>query len=822
MFKSILHTIQNVYSEKYEVALFTMGFELEGYTQDYQDLEYFCNNFFKSAKTLGGHNGKAKGDGSLDNYQDEDETDFEWESPVFYVTPQNIGLIIQFLKKVIKSRKIRIDETCGFHIHIKFPNAKAEELGPQMMWVIMNLVADTSATGTQAFKNILRFKDIQLYQDTYASVNDFFALRNSLINYELFTGESKSVDADILRRILKAFYKREKYRILKIHEQGTLEWRGSRGFLNNGRALQDITDFMTKALYPFVSWISNAIAKTSLQVGGVTFRRDAIYKILSQMKSPVDVETNNDDSMFHFKMTRELKREIMRKFVWLRPNNATYRGAYIDISDDGKPIFVCGLWEGGTWKDGIFAGHFLNGEIDGGIFIDVNSWPTDLGISGSAYHAIDSPHSSGVIGAEYGGNPQSVIVNQITAKRNVHFNDVKFADDARVSYIEVNAEFRRSIVNNAECDGVEFYKGTIIKNSKMSHSRINECEAIDSTLKDVNIEESSKVFNCNMEDCRCTESIIKGGTIELSMIENSTCENVKSTDCYIKNSEWINGECIKSKFVDGRWMSGTFNGDKFINSVWHDGTWLDGSWLGNSYWCGGKRIVDGKELLTSPDNMEPLELEGNILLEDIKNNPETALRLRILNITISDDGLSSDQSTVRRCEICNGTGKVKNKFFNKYTTCHICFGIGQTVRSASTARISTCPRCSGEDENCPYCTGTNIIWAAICPLCRAGEYVGFRDVKNKYHFNEPGDITTFAFRCPRCGGDGTVPLLSITTDDEYFADKERFRALIASVGEYGNIKNSRTYVTLASETLFKQSPEFLMFKKILRHIKQND
>ena len=164
---------------------------------------------------------EVEGDGSLGM------GGFEFPTPPMTLTPINIKKCIEFLYNLPNNRfGIYTDESCGFHTHISFPKMSKED----MVWIICHIALDPK-------------------------------LQDELISFKTSTGDEfdffgKWATTDFLQDIesaikthdwaeLSKWLSNEKYRVIRIHPQGTIEWRGPRNFLNKHN-LNTIKEFFVK------------------------------------------------------------------------------------------------------------------------------------------------------------------------------------------------------------------------------------------------------------------------------------------------------------------------------------------------------------------------------------------------------------------------------------------------------------------------------------------------------------------------------------------------------------------------------------------------
>ena len=203
---------------------------------DEDKLYYDLTNYFK---TYFGEDIEVKEDGSLDELRGS----FEFPTPPMNITPLNIKKCIDFLSS-LKTGKFNIytDNSCGFHTHISFPNMSNED----MVWIICNIALDSNIIDD--LSHFTSFGQNFDFFGKWAETNFLSEINNAIKNEQW----------NDLNKLLT----NEKYRIIRIHPQGTLEWRGPRNFLNEGN-LDIIKDFFIKLLN-IVTKISNIMDKKEI------------------------------------------------------------------------------------------------------------------------------------------------------------------------------------------------------------------------------------------------------------------------------------------------------------------------------------------------------------------------------------------------------------------------------------------------------------------------------------------------------------------------------------------------------------------------------
>lgn len=165
---------------------------------------------------------------------------FEWPSPTMKFTPSAIAQCIHLLTH-LQDESIETDEKCGFHVHISSPSMTLEEA----KWIVMNI-----AMSDEYITLLTIFDDVDYYGEffgSYAKKDFLYKLRESFENN----------DFDNLKLLLD----NEKYRVLRIHPQGTLEWRGPREFI--GENTKAIKDFFVR-LYSVISMFIEIMEKQTI------------------------------------------------------------------------------------------------------------------------------------------------------------------------------------------------------------------------------------------------------------------------------------------------------------------------------------------------------------------------------------------------------------------------------------------------------------------------------------------------------------------------------------------------------------------------------
>lgn len=215
-------------SKKHLLNDFSFGFELEGTYDHYNTSRATLETQFN--KLLNGE-GSMHSDGSL--RAESGYSTFEYSSPVIQFTPRNINMVIKFLDS-LPSLHVKINKTCGFHTHISFNGITKSDA----VWAMASMAIDGS------YANFLKLGRTNLYRAPYAKPT-FLHRANELAK------------DNRLRDLVDVIVDNEKYRSIRIHPQGTLEWRGPRTFLNTIKHSKNVAYF--KKLTQFIMRINDSL-----------------------------------------------------------------------------------------------------------------------------------------------------------------------------------------------------------------------------------------------------------------------------------------------------------------------------------------------------------------------------------------------------------------------------------------------------------------------------------------------------------------------------------------------------------------------------------
>lgn len=219
--------------EKKLTTDFTMGFELEGVWKDgeadFSEIESFFTDIF-------GYGGDLHHDGSLDADSEYEQT-FEYASPVMPVNVSTFKKIINFYNDHY-DREFYVNESCGFHHHISFPGITAEDV----VWIMSKLSLDSNMRNKLQF-----FKDYN-FKSGWSETEYLTNLRDAVENLDY--------------RNIVMYCDTDKYSLINVHRNKTLEWRGPRRFMEDCNP-QIVKEFYIR-VWDFVKWIVDVLDETEI------------------------------------------------------------------------------------------------------------------------------------------------------------------------------------------------------------------------------------------------------------------------------------------------------------------------------------------------------------------------------------------------------------------------------------------------------------------------------------------------------------------------------------------------------------------------------
>lgn len=290
---------------------FTIGFELEGictwrpdtseeifYLPDYGDYSKFnkpeggaklLKKYLDDLFNITGSSGESKieSDSSLNTKGFDVESgfshawNFEYATNKIPFNPQNIEKIYKSLIQ-LNNEGIYTNDSCGFHIHMSFP-----EIDKKMVaWILCCIAIDEDL-----------LQDLLKLDSDYGTIFLFSSKKNpygeetggyAKYHYLLDIGSAiKENDYEKVDELLN----NEKYNVFHIHsENGTIEWRGPRGFLNHDDD-KVIKSFILK-WFKLISKIAKMTQSITYTANGTTIDKKELLSHLSlryfNLDSPVE------------------------------------------------------------------------------------------------------------------------------------------------------------------------------------------------------------------------------------------------------------------------------------------------------------------------------------------------------------------------------------------------------------------------------------------------------------------------------------------------------------------------------------------------------
>jgi hypothetical protein len=338
------------------IGEFEFGFELEGFVkydkkQRHWDIYTARRVVYDYMKSYWENISGPYYDGSLNCFGKKD-VPFEWPSPVMKLTPANISKVVDMLAG-LKDIGVYTNNTCGLHIHYSFPFLTNEKAA----WILCHLAMDKRQQERIIFMNKKgwwRFGHYTFYNKKYAG--KFFL--------EKLEEHIRNRDYAGIRYVLST----SKFRMLRIHPQGTLEWRGPRSFLNHARR-DEIHEFFMIA-WEFAYWMK--VALSTNHIDGI-HQTEFMHKLQQYADMSWFPQDKNSEFVerWHRSMKIEHIKYVYRIAPWLK--KAKFAGAKISWYKNNSGAMEI-VWENGKWLSGDFCGTlWKNGWWAGGTWKG-NKW----------------------------------------------------------------------------------------------------------------------------------------------------------------------------------------------------------------------------------------------------------------------------------------------------------------------------------------------------------------------------------------------------------------------------------------------------------------
>lgn len=261
---------------------------------DFNQVEDILYDTFKKYISNGNY-AKMTGDGSLEPNNPNDYI-FEYNTPAMPFKPSVINDVIHMFAE-LENTGFYINDTCGLHIHLSYPNIKKEDL----IWVLCCLALDENYLNMISYLEHSGIKLFKEGEDEYGSIDTMKYISKYL----------KEENWEELSYMLET----DKRTVFRIHPQGTLEWRGPRNFLNKEGDFIDYKNVydLFKNLYKLTQFISNSLNKKVININGKDYDKNYIMKmILTQPRGISMMKSNSKVEKESWNKNYELFKELMR------------------------------------------------------------------------------------------------------------------------------------------------------------------------------------------------------------------------------------------------------------------------------------------------------------------------------------------------------------------------------------------------------------------------------------------------------------------------------------------------------------------------------
>ena len=288
---------------------FSFGFELEGLLdKKFKKSRTELRKDLDSILNLG--KGNMHNDGSLT--VNKTHYTFEYSSPIIPFTPKNLMNFVKLLDS-LPSLGVHTDKSCAFHIHFSHKNLTHTDA----VWFLAYLAHN------HQYLDIL-----------HSNINDYCFYNKCYADYKFLDDAYAAFNFVNNDDFLKIICDNEKYRNIRIHPQGTIDWRGPRTFLNINSHNKNIK--FVKDLYKFISLMNDSRNCDILQDFA---KKYPLYREDVEIYTEKEMKNNNFDFSSYNTDTFQVLRQKMEKNP-LYINNITadsfkkYKKYLLDISND--------------------------------------------------------------------------------------------------------------------------------------------------------------------------------------------------------------------------------------------------------------------------------------------------------------------------------------------------------------------------------------------------------------------------------------------------------------------------------------------------------
>ena len=301
---------------------FTWGFELEGICTSPKGLGFSLPGYHSNATPGGGaltltneldeligSKGRIGSDTSV-KADDRGGWPFEYASGIISTfNPENYENVLKILRDDLPRLNIYINDTCGFHTHISYEKIDRKTAAWIMCCISIDeklkdelsyLRVDDSEVAFFSYYSDNRFYELYkkaLQLKKYNVVNEIFNAKHVdddtffeellkdketldkiiviSINKRIIDGDySKNEKLNTIKSVVNQIATEEKYRNVRIHPKGTLEWRGPRNFLQDEKLIRGYAN----KLYKIIIQIGKIASSQTWKGDGITIDRSDIDK----------------------------------------------------------------------------------------------------------------------------------------------------------------------------------------------------------------------------------------------------------------------------------------------------------------------------------------------------------------------------------------------------------------------------------------------------------------------------------------------------------------------------------------------------------------
>ena len=252
---------------------FSIGFELEGICTTKKSDDHSLPGYHDTRPAKGtakelkdkldeliGAEGTIGSDSSV-HPDDRGGWSFEYASGIISFNPTEFSRLLKILRDELPKLNIYTNKSCGFHCHLSYDAIDKEDA----IWTICCISIDEKLK-----KELTELNSdgttIEFYSEQYANKTFYETLKKALIEKNWGTAQN----------VINGRINDEKYRNVRLHPHGTLEWRGPRGFLQDDKLIKEFL----KKLYRVISMFGKIADKKTWKGDEITIdRKEIINKI---------------------------------------------------------------------------------------------------------------------------------------------------------------------------------------------------------------------------------------------------------------------------------------------------------------------------------------------------------------------------------------------------------------------------------------------------------------------------------------------------------------------------------------------------------------